>query len=94
MGDIFSHSENVNDNFSSGSYKSKKNPRPGYYMRKERVYYRGTILKQAEPKTFQKLGHGWARDVNNIYKDGEISKSFIDPRNFKLIGNLPTKIKS
>lgn len=57
-----------------GSYKDPKNPRPGYYIqkRKKEVYYRGSLIKQADAETFVKLGKGYAKDKNHNYFEGKI----------------------
>ena len=36
----------------------------------KQVYYRGEVLKGADPLTFEDLGKGYARDKNTVYLDG------------------------
>lgn len=57
------------DNFSFGSYKSTDKPRPGYFITKEKVYYRGREI-DADAKTFVKLHKGHAKDKNGLWYKG------------------------
>lgn len=60
--------------FEFGSYKSKTNPRPGYFIAHDKVYYRGKQITGADAKTFKKLGKGMAKDKNGMYEKGILAK--------------------
>ena len=55
--------------FSFGSYKSKKNPRPGYHKTVDGVFYRGKSVK-ADPSSFEKLGFSWGKDSSTVFYKG------------------------
>ena len=66
---------NKNETFEFGSYKSVKNPRPGYFITKKNVYYRGLTLHDADVETFEKLSKGWAQDKKGYYYKGKRTKN-------------------
>jgi len=75
MGASSSTTKNVSyekeSKFEFGSYKSKTNPRPGYFITKKYVFYRGEELKDADNRTFTKLKKGWAKDKKGFYYKGK-----------------------
>lgn len=77
------------ENYESGSYKSKTNPRAGYFVNKktETIYYRGKPISKADIDTFQKLGFGWAKDCKYVYEKGKTTN--YSPKKFELDGNKP-----
>ena len=58
-----------------GSYKSTSNPRPGYFITKKKVFYRGEHLTDADQPTFVKLKKGWAKDNKGYYYKGKRSQN-------------------
>jgi hypothetical protein len=71
MGSTHSTKNENEKKISFGSYKSKTNPRPGYFITKYKVFYRGNELNDADINTFRKLKKGWAKDKNGFYYKGK-----------------------
>ena len=67
------------------------------------IYYRDSILDNVDPKTFVFLERGYAKDINNVYKNGEVLEKRYengevlekrDPETFEVINYEYTKDKN
>lgn len=54
-----------------------------YEVRRDRVYFNGVELRQAEARWFNDLGYGYAKDRNHVYLNGQILP-YVDPSSFKV----------
>lgn len=54
-----------------------------YEVRHGRVYYENRELREADTRTIQDLGHGYAKDSRNVYWKGEVLP-YVDPASFRL----------
>lgn len=57
--------------------------RKDYTVYDDVVLYRGMPLDAADPDTFVMLGHGYAKDADHVYLDGQILR-YVDPLTFRL----------
>lgn len=62
----------------------------GYAQRYEtnrgRVYYGNEPVMHADARSFVDLGHGYAKDNNNVYMNGRVLEN-VDPTTFRLKGH-------
>lgn len=65
---------------------SAQNYRSAYSMNGSSVYYDGIPIQEANAKSFQILGYGYAKDANFVYLDGRVLE-FVDPYGFRVIDN-------
>lgn len=54
-----------------------------YSVRGNEAIYEGRVIREADAKSFQILGHGYAKDRYNVYLDGQVLR-FVDPQTFRL----------
>lgn len=54
-----------------------------YLVRGDEAIYDGKVIREADAKTFQILGQGYAKDQYNVYLDGQVLR-FVDPLTFRL----------
>jgi hypothetical protein len=48
------------------------------------VYYKGIVLKKADPKTFECKNRNFAKDKTNVYYEDKIIKG-ADPKTYKAL---------
>ena len=53
----------------------------GYSIDSRYVYYRGVVIRNADPRTFQDLGDGYGKDSRYVYYCGRCLEG-VDPRSF------------
>jgi hypothetical protein len=56
----------------------------GYEVRGNKVYYGRTELRDADYRTFEALGHGYAKDRNNVWWQGSVLP-YVDAKSFRLV---------
>ena len=56
----------------------------GYEVRGNKVYYGRVELREADYRTFEALGHGYAKDRNNVWWQGSVLP-YVDARSFRLV---------
>lgn len=61
-----------------------QNYKSNYSIESNGVYYNGGLIDEADASTFIILGHGYAKDRNNVYMEGRILK-YVDPFSFRLV---------
>lgn len=57
----------------------------GYTFKGEQVFFCDELMEKANFATFKVLGHGYAKDMNNVYFKGKVLP-YVDPYSFKLKG--------
>lgn len=60
-----------------------QNNRHDYLVRGNQVEHNGHRMPNADARSFTILGHGYAKDFQNVYYNGEILP-FVDPQSFRL----------
>lgn len=54
-----------------------------YAIRGNEAVYEGKVIREADVRTFQILGQGYAKDQYNVYLDGQVLR-YVDPSTFRL----------
>lgn len=60
-----------------------------YFVGKDFISYDGRLVKEADPASFEVLGHGYAKDSRHVYQNGEILP-YVNPNSFSLDGKGAT----
>ena len=55
-----------------------------YTITRDYVYFRGQPLREANPRYFQDLGHGYGKDNRYVFLFGQILE-YVDPATFRLV---------
>ena len=55
-----------------------------YTLTRDYVYFRGQPLREANPRYFQELGHGYGKDDRHVFLFGQILE-YVDPSTFRLV---------
>ena len=54
-----------------------------YEMDRGRIYFGEVLVTQADARSFQDLGFGYAQDIHNVYMNGRVLEN-VDPTTFRL----------
>lgn len=65
----------------SSQYDNNYYQNVGYSIDNRYVYYRGVVIRDADPRTFQDLGDGYGKDSRYVYYCGRRMEG-VDPRSF------------
>lgn len=65
-----------NQGYNNGNYNHYD-----YTIDKRYVYYRGVVIRDADPRSFQDLGDGYAKDSRYVYYNGQRLQG-VNPQSF------------